>query len=228
MAQTRYVFALGLLLCGSFAYAPYAQENQRFNFVSEYIRELAAVEEARELTERELADDSANSLMATIRGGTRMAMELGSHVYALKNFHFDKTEETQALIDNLISIYTYKIDLYQRMVAIAQQFTAGPQLGVDFGRLSAEMPTITARMEFLDKTLFQSTPLVFAALINPTPDEGGHMSRLVITKAQRAELVSDLTTSFGRKLGASNQNYIVSSAQLLKAYLEKDYRCTDE
>jgi hypothetical protein len=55
------------------------------------------------------------------------------------------------------------------------------------------------------------------------------MSRMTGTKAERAKLVRDLTTSFGKKMEAKDQNYIVSSATVLRDYLQKKgYKCADE
>jgi hypothetical protein len=76
--------------------------------------------------------------------------------------------------------------------------------------------------------LFKATPLIFAALIRNTPDKNGHMSRLVITTSERDRLLQNLKSSFGDKLDADNQNYVVSAASVLKGYLEKDYKCADE
>jgi hypothetical protein len=60
------------------------------------------------------------------------------------------------------------------------------------------------------------------------PDKNGHLSHLVITKAEREQLVHALVTEFGDKIDQKNQNYTVSSASLLKAYLLKNYSCSDE
>jgi hypothetical protein len=98
---------------------------------------------------------------------------------------------------------------------------AGPKPNVDYGALAAEAPKLNAQLEFLDQALFQSTPLVFAALINQVPDAQNHMSRLVITASERNALVHSLDTAFGKNLDAPNQNYIVSAGAVLKTYLTK-------
>ena len=76
--------------------------------------------------------------------------------------------------------------------------------------------------------MFSATPLVFAALIDQRPDSENHLSHLLITKVQRDTLVGQLTLSFGQKLDQQNQNYTVSAASVLKCYLTKDYKCSDE
>jgi len=70
--------------------------------------------------------------------------------------------------------------------------------------------------------------LVFALLIDQQPDNEGHMSHLNITKAERQKLLDSINGLFGESLDKKNQNWIVSSASLLKGYLLKDYKCIDE
>ena len=53
-------------------------------------------------------------------------------------------------------------------------------------------------------------------------------TRLIITKAERAKLLSDLTGDFGSKLDQKDQNFTVSAASVLKAYLLKDFKCSDD
>ena len=91
------------------------------------------------------------------------------------------------------------------------------------------MPEITAKLEFIDKTLFKFGSLIFALLIDPKPDSENHMSRLLITKAQRKQLADQITGAFGKKLDQSEQNYTVSAASIFRDYLtKKGYKCADE
>jgi hypothetical protein len=48
---------------------------------------------------------------------------------------------------------------------------AGPKLGVDYGQLAADMPKLTANIEYLEFSLFQLFPLAFAALIDQRPEK---------------------------------------------------------
>ena len=78
-----------------------------------------------------------------------------------------------------------------------------------YGALTAEAPKITAGLEYIDRSLFQATPLIFATLIDMKPDKQGHASRLIVTRAEREQLVRSLQTSFGKKLDQQHQNLIV-------------------
>lgn len=90
------------------------------------------------------------------------------------------------------------------------------------------MPEITAQVEYIDESIFQSMVLVFALLIDKKPDSEGHMSHLIITKAQRQKLIDNINGLFGESLDKENKTWTVNSAALLKAYLTKDYKCRDE
>jgi hypothetical protein len=106
---------------------------------------------------------------------------------------------------------------------------AGPKSGVDYGAMAADAPKLTAALEYIDRSLFQATPLIFATLIAEKPDKEGHMSRLRITREERDKLVRSLQISFGDKMDAKEQPYFVSSASVLRNYLiKKGYKCSDD
>ena len=69
--------------------------------------------------------------------------------------------------------------------------------------------------------------MVFATLIDPVPDSKDRMSKLIITTSQRKQLIVDIDNFFGKKLDQKEQNYTVSAASVLKAYLLKDYTASD-
>ena len=80
----------------------------------------------------------------------------------------------------------------------------------------------------LIQTLFKASPMVFASLIDQRPDSQNDANHLIITKEERSSLVKDIKISFGEKLNQKGQNYTVSAASVLMAYLLKDYKCADE
>jgi len=107
---------------------------------------------------------------------------------------------------------------------------AGPKPGVDYDAIAAEAPKLTAEMEYIDAALFEAMPLVFATLIDPVPDANNHMSKLIITNAQRNKLIAYINSQFGAKLDQKDQGHIVGAAWVLRAYLgkEKAYSASDE
>ena len=69
----------------------------------------------------------------------------------------------------------------------------------------------------------------FGLLIDQRADSKNHASHLIITKAQRAELLQAIDESFGKKLDDKNANDLVSSGVILKQLLtKKGYKCADE
>lgn len=226
MRMHAFVFAALLL---AFASVSRAEETDHYAVVSEYVRELSAVEDVRVLGEKELgtSKDNNEKMATAIRNSTRAKLELITNIRVLKTMQLNKPFET--LIPTISELYQDKIALYDEMTKIAGAFVSGPQPGVDYGAYSARMPEITANLEFLDKTLFNSTPLIFALLIDQKPDSQNHLSHLLITKAQRNQLANRITREFGKKLDQSDQNYTVSSASVLRYYLtKKGYKCSDE
>lgn len=207
-----------------------AHAGEALNFVNEYVRELVALEVIRDSAEKELAQSASNPsarMADCIRTGQRYALELNADISLLKHVNLaEPVDDVPALI---IQFYQQKLEQYRQMTEACSTMIAGPKPGVDYGQLAADMPKITANIEYLDHTLFELCPLVFAALIDQRPDKENHLSHLVISRAERDALVQQLDLSFGKKMDQDNQNWSVSAASVLKNYLtKKDYKFTDD
>jgi hypothetical protein len=111
---------------------------------------------------------------------------------------------------------------------ISAVLIGGPKPSVDYSELASELPQIRAQLDYIDQSLFQVAPAIFATLIDTAPDSQGYASHLMITKAEKTALINTLNTDFGSKLDEHSQNYTVSAASVLRAYLLKDYKCSDE
>jgi hypothetical protein len=99
---------------------------------------------------------------------------------------------------------------------------------VDYAKLTADLPKIRARLDYIDKALFEASPLVFTTLVSVKPDSKGRTSHLIITKAERADLIEQIDTDFGSKLDAQRPNYVVAAALILRDGLQKDYKSSDD
>lgn len=219
---------LVLLAIGTVSQAS-AKETSHLAFVTEYIHELAANEDARANAEKEFkatSNSSRDIFSAIIHSSTLIQLNLNSQISALKSMHLNPPFDN--IIPTIIEWDEHKIDLYQKIIDISTIFLSGPKPGVDYGKLSAEMPKIRALINYSDESLFKITPLIFMTLINQKPDSKNHLSHLIITKKEREKLLDYLTTAFGKKLEQKNQNYTVSSASVLKEYLLKGFKCSDE
>lgn len=220
----RFVVLLFLVLFP--AEPSHAQEAPNLAFVSEYIRELGVNERMRALGERELAEVGGNyQFAALIRSSTRIQLELGAQIQKLRGIHLKPPFED--LTTNITKFYNMKIEFHQRLIAISTSLLSRPQPSVDYGALAGEAPKITASLEYIDSSLLEVTPLIFATLIDQTADKNGKVSHLIITTAERQRLLVALSLHFGQKMDLENQSYIVSSASVLKSYLLK-YKCSDE
>jgi len=208
---------------------PVKPETPHLEFVTEYIRELAAVEKIRAEGEEENNQDKKDGKLpfsGLIHTSTLFELELNSQIRMLKGMRLNAPSDE--LIPNITAFYEKKLALWRRMREIGSAFIGGPKNGVDYSKLGAEMPEIRGNLEFIDQSLFQATPLVFATLIDMKADSKGHASHLIITTEDKARLISKLDDAFGVKLDEKNQNYTVGAAAVLKAYLNKNFKCSDE
>lgn len=202
----------------------YAEEfTKPYDFVSEIIRELDQNETIKMVGAEELKEttDSGNTMgimSVMIRQSTRQNLELRANINTLKGMHLKAPSDGSPKM--FADIYQQKIELYEMMSDIAEQFMSGPKPGVDFGKLAAQMPKITAMLEQNDNTLIKVSPLAFIALVDMKEDSQGHANHLVISKKERQKLLSDLKRHFGEKMKMKNQDGLVSSASVLTSYLE--------
>ena len=208
---------------------PATPETPHLQFVNEFIRQLAAVEDIRAAGEQENSQDTKEGKLpfsGLIHTSTMFELELRSQVNSLDRMRLNPPFDD--LIPSITTAYESKIDIWRRMGEIGSEFMGGPKEGVDYSKLAAEMPKLRAQLEFIDQSLFQAAPMVFATLIDMKEDSKGHASHLIITKEQKAKLIEKLNVSFGAKIDQKNQNYTVTAASILKAYLNKDYKTSDE
>jgi len=90
------------------------------------------------------------------------------------------------------------------------------------------MPQVRAIFDDIDHSLAEAGPLIFATLIDQKGDSRNRANHLIITKAEREKLIDTLTTYFGEELNQKDQNFTVSAASVVKAYLLKDWKSSDE
>ncbi len=205
-------------------------ETPHLTFVTEYIRELAAIENIRDMAKQELKDaDDNGKISSGIHMNTLFQLELQSEVAMLKGMRLNPPYND--LISNIISFYDFKITVFKRITEI---FTfilggaSGPKPNVDYARLAAEVPALRARLDYLDHALFSDvTAVVFSTLIDLKPDSKNHTSHMIITKAERGLLLESLANDFGDKMDQKGQNYGVSSAIVLRGFL-RGRKCSDE
>lgn len=220
----RSVLCLILLLVGT----SYAEESPRYTVFSEYVRQLATMQELQDTASKELKETTnRNRQMATmIRSSTRIKLELSRNIAVLKSRTLAAPYDF--LIPNIISLYQEKIELHDTLIQIASEFMAGPKPNVDYGKMAAEMPKITATLEYTDKALYSVTPGFCLMLVDDKADSQGRLSHLIITKAQRKQLVASIDTTFGKRLREKNPAYTIGSAVLIRDFLLGKHKSSDD
>jgi hypothetical protein len=205
---------------------PVIPETPHLQFVSEYIREISAIENIRTTCLKEQKEGNQNVFIGSIHCSTAMQLELRSQVRMLNDMHLKGQFDT--LIPSLVVFYQDEIELHQRLIDISENFVGGPKSGVDYDKLAAEVPKLRAKLEYAEQSVFEATPLIFATLIDMRPDSQNHVSHLIISKEERSSLLDRINTDFGDSLDAKDPNFNVASASVLRDILLKEYKCSDD
>jgi hypothetical protein len=205
-------------------------ETPHLNVVKEYVRELAEDEDLKITGERELSEaKSPNDQFSTgIYYSKSSQLELRSQIGMLKTMHLNNPYDS--LIPSLITLYRQQIQLHQTLIDISGKFLAGPKEGVDYQALAAKVPEIRAELDESRKALFQVAALEFMILIDPKPDSEDHVSHLLITKAEKADLQDQLNIMLKDIPldDKADHDYYISAAMILRGAFEKGHKCADE
>ena len=197
-----------------------------YEFVSIYLRELGSLEDVRtqaEIDQKADPTDFANC----IRNNEAIGLELDAAARSLDTIHLATGSAADVAPHYIANFYRQKRAILDQFTKICSIFIQGPKKGVDYGALSAKAPALTAQINFIDKTLFQTSILVFGTLISPKPDAQGHASHMVITREERDALLKTIENYFGRKIGVKDESWAVSTADVFRDKL-KEFKCWDE
>jgi hypothetical protein len=198
-----------------------------YQFATAYVHTLAGIEEVRDKVKKDVSKSNVDTLTNCIRNMEAFQLELSGDVEMLKSIHL--TGKVGGVPNTFAQFFEDERDTYRQMGEGCADMLQGPKPGVDYGALVANAPKLSARLEYLDESIFKVSPMVFATLIRERPDAQNHMSHLSITKAQMGELAHTIRLDFGKKLDQETQNYTVSAASTLYSYLTKrGYKGSDE
>ncbi len=203
-------------------------ETPHLSFVREYIRELTADEGLKTSGEREYSEAKSDDerFSTSIYFSKSVQLELRSQIIILMGMRLASPFDT--LLPSLIASYKRQADLHQRLIEISSKFIAGPNTGVDYSALAAEVPQLRAELEDAQKTTFDAAALVFMSLINMKPDSLGHVSHLIITKAEKTDLMEQLDILLKDEPDKGDHDYYISAAMVLRGGLLKGHKCSDE
>lgn len=203
-------------------------ETPHLRFVKEYVRELIEMESLRVTGEKQLneAKTLSEQLSASIYVSKSIQLELQSQVRMLKSMRLNDPFDT--LIPGLIGFYQRQIELHQELIDINSKFMAGPKAGMDYEALAAKVPEIRAELDAVAKAVFEAAAPVFITLIDPKPDSLDHVSHLLITKAEKADLQDQLNIILKDEPDKGDYDYYISAAMVLRGGLQKGHKCADE
>jgi hypothetical protein len=211
------------------AHAPTPKpETPHLRFVKEYVRELLEDESLKAGGEKELSEaKTPNEEFSTaIYVSKSIQLELRSQIAMLKSMRLNDPFDT--LIPSLIGSYQRQIELHQKLIDINSKFLAGPKEGVDYQAFAAKVPEIRAELDDARKAVFHAAALVFMTLIDRKPDSQGHVSHLLITKAEKADLQDQVDIMLKDEPDKGDHDDYISAAMVLRGGLQKGHKCADE
>lgn len=205
-----------------------SQETSNYEFAVRYVQGLATTYDLQVGAKKEYAEatNPQSKLLTGIRSSTRLQIELRSMIGVLQASK--PNDDAAPFVKALIDCYQQKIDLHNMLIEIATKMLSGPEPGVNYGKLAATMPQISATLDAVDKSIFQLANAFFGIMIDEKADRNGHASHLTITKDQRKRLVSTINMRFGSSLNSKDQNWTVSAAWLMRSNLLKDFKSSDD
>ena len=132
--------------------------------------------------------------------------------------------------DLLKQLHEERIASVQEMNEIGKALLSGPEQGVNYGKLTARAPEITAQVEQIDKIIFTIAKAMFFALVDDDRrGADGKLHYLILTKKDRTSMVQLIDKMFGPTLEDKNASRIVSSAWVIKYGLTwPHYKAADE
>jgi len=222
-----------LIFTSAYSFAD-SQENE---FAKAYIYGLGIrrdIEQRSTKDYKEAGNDSLKKDMAIMRNAQRAIMEVQALVAQLDPYLKSKNEAMSNVASATVVSYKGMIANYQHIVQVYEVLSNPANANnknIDMGKMMSEVSGITAKQEYIADTLFQSSPLVTMALVDPKEDKEGHCSYLLITSDERKSLVNDLDTIYGDEIkgGAkAGQNYTVATGALLRQFLTGQHKSSNE
>jgi|SRR5215469_4330119 len=230
------------LLVGAFVYATpctsvqsqsspgNVQKAARIELAQEFVRELEVLYRLQETAKKEFAEDSSGSgkLTTGIRVGTRTLFEMNDSINRLNMISVDA--RWVEFRDALKKLHQERIVLVHEMNQMSKTLLAGPEPDVNYGKLTARAPEITAQVEQIDKIIFTVAKAMFFALVDEDRiGADGKLHHLILTKKDKTNMVQLIDATFGPTLEDKNASRIVSSAWVIKYGLTRpNYKAADE
>jgi len=208
-----------------------AQKTARIALAGEFVRELEVLYRLQETAKKEFAEDSSASgrLTTGIRNGSRTIFEMNDSVNRLNIIKVDG--QWAEFRDILKKLHQQRIASQQEIIQIGKMLLSGPEPGINYGKLTARAPELTAQVEQIDKSIFNMAQALFFALVDDARvGADGKLHHLILTKKDRTSMVQLIDKMFGpTTLEDKNSSRIVAAAWVIKHGLTRPhYKAADE
>lgn len=203
-----------------------ASDATPYQLVAAYLHELGTLEDDRAKAEKDQSDHPGD-FAACIRDSEALGLELDTASKLIGEMRIHTGSNADDAPQYVANFLLQKREAINQFGQICAQFINGPKAGVDYDSLTVEAPKITAKIGFIDKSLFQTSVLIFSLLIDQKADSQGHASHLTINHEQRDDLIATINAYFAKRLAAGDQGYATSTADLFRTKLN-EFACSDD
>ena len=215
-------FALLCLLATS---AAPAAETPALQFVTEYIKDFGAIEHIRLVQERELRASQQPTLATCIQSGNQYRSEIARQVARMRRIAGPPS--WRDLPARLAGLYDRKLALYTEIIRVCTALGTGGHANISSLEVMTTVSQYDAKIDAIDKSLFQTSTDAFNTLLAATPDRRGKQRRLAITVAEKQALLRQIQLEFGTELDDDQQTYLTNAATVIRDFL-RSHAAADE
>lgn len=212
-------------LCLLATSAAQAGETPPLQFVTEYIKDFGAIEHIRLIQERELGALQQPTLATCTHSGNQYRSEITRQVSRMRRMIGPPS--WRDLPARLAGLYDRKLELYTEVVKTCMALGTGANTNVSSLEVMAAISQYNAKIDAIDKSLFQTSTDAFNTLLSPTPDRHGKPRRLAITTVEKQALLHQIQLEFGSELDDDQQTYLTNAATVIRDFL-RSHAAADE
>lgn len=227
----RLVFVSALVLSAidpaSAATARAPVETTPFELTQNFLRQIGTFERDRLKASKDQTADP-NDFASCVRNMTTFQIHLGYSSTYMLSVKLADGNMAKAIPPLVGAIINQKYVIVGDIIKNCQAFmTYDPK--TNYAQIAQRAPQTTAFSNEIDKNLMESSSMMFTALISPRGDSKNRANHMVITRAQRAQLLDLLASEFGDELNMTGDNvpYYVAMAQLYRDKLN-EFKCADD
>ncbi len=207
------------------------KETPRYEVISEWVRVITAIRIHQEKYEQAMSAAKAENdkPLATIGYNHAMNIELRSSIPRLKAMKVSD-EHLKGTPTHLAFFFVQKVKLQSELIVIKKKSLVDtPQPGVDYTKLLGRLPEISVEMDNIDRAIVQLATMFCAMLIDTKPNSLGKLDHLLVTKAQRDNLIRQIDLTFGDDLTwKPGVTYNTAAASSTRTFLVGGHRSSDE